>query len=100
MSYEESSRMAAVPRTTQPMHSLTLENRRRMTVSGVEDVESFDEHEIVMLTAEGTLVLRGEELSISKLSVDHGDVCVQGLISGLQYEDTAPARSWWARLFR
>ena len=49
-------------------HQLTLEGRERLTVSGVEDVERFDENTIVMSTTAGTLVIAGENLHIGKLS--------------------------------
>ena len=64
-------------------HHLILEDRGRLTVSGVEDVESFDENTIVMNTAQGTLVVRGEELHIEKLSLDGGDLKVEGDIDSL-----------------
>ena len=50
----------------------------QLTVSGVEEVESFDENTIVMLTVKGTLVVRGEDLHIEKLSLDGGDLKVEG----------------------
>ena len=78
---------------------MTLEGRKHLTVSGVEEVVSFDEREIVMRTGEGDLCVHGEGMSISKLSVDNGDVHVHGLISELRYEESAPERSLWARLF-
>ena len=53
-------------------HHLILEERERLTVSGVEEVESFDENLIVMDTAQGVLVVRGEGLHIEKLSLDGG----------------------------
>ncbi len=77
MAYEES--MAGV-------HHLTLEDRERLTVSGVEEVESFDEATIVMVTAQGVLVVRGEGLHIEKLSLDGGDLKVEGLVESLTYE--------------
>lgn len=77
MAYEEN--MAGV-------HHLTLEDRERLTVSGVEEVESFDEATIVMVTAQGVLVVRGEGLHIEKLSLDGGDLKVEGLVESLTYE--------------
>ena len=71
-------------------HYLTLEDRERLTVSGVEEVESFDEATIVMVTAQGVLVVRGEGLHIEKLSLDGGDLKVEGMIESLVYE--APRR--------
>ncbi len=71
-------------------HHLTLEDREKLTVSGVEEVESFDENTIVMETAQGELIVRGEDLHIEKLSLDGGDLKVEGLVESLTYE--APRR--------
>ena len=68
-------------------HHLILEDREKLTVSGVEEVESFDENTIVMDTAQGTLVVRGEDLHIEKLSLDGGDLKVEGTVESLTYED-------------
>ncbi|MBE6908170.1 MAG: sporulation protein YabP [Ruminococcaceae bacterium] len=70
-------------------HRVSLEGRDRLTVSGVEDVERFDETEIVMNTAEGTLVVTGENLHIDKLSLDGGELHVDGRVDALSYEDGA-----------
>ena len=80
--------------------SLTLEGRKHLTVSGVEEVMSFDEREIVMRTGDGDLTVRGEGMSISELSAGGGDLHVRGCITVLCYADAAPERSLWARLFR
>ena len=101
MAYEDRSKNAAAARQeVRRPHSLSLEERKKLSVSGVTDVESFDENEIVMETGGGCLVIRGEDLSISKLSVDNGDVNVQGLITELHYEESTPRQSLWERLFR
>ena len=101
MAYEERSKnTATVHQELRRPHSLTLEERKKLSISGVTDVESFDENEIVMETGGGCLIIRGEDLSISKLSVDNGDVNVQGRISELHYEESAPRQSLWERLFR
>ena len=83
-------------------HHLILEDREKLTVSGVEEVESFDENTIVMDTAQGVLVVRGEELHIEKLSLDGGDLKVEGDIDSLTYEDSGreKAGGLLARLFR
>lgn len=72
-------------------HHLILEDRERLTVSGVEEVESFDENTIVMDTAQGVLIVRGENLHIEKLSLDGGDLKVEGMVESLSYEE--PRRS-------
>lgn len=86
-----------VPQTT---HRLELDGRESLTVSGVEDVERFDETGIVMSTAAGTLVITGEDLHIGKLSLDGGELHVDGRIDSLTYEDQGPSRGGlWSRLF-
>ena len=70
----------------QTAHRLELVGRERLTVSGVEEVESFDENLIVMDTAQGVLVVRGEDLHIEKLSLDGGDLKVEGTVESLTYE--------------
>ena len=73
-------------------HRLELDNRERLTVSGVEDVERFDENMIVMTTSAGTLVVTGEALHIGKLSLDGGELHVDGQIESLSYEDQGGGR--------
>ena len=73
-------------------HRLILEEREHLTVSGVEEVESFDENLIVMDTAQGVLVVRGEDLHIEKLSLDGGDLRVEGMVESLSYEESERSR--------
>ena len=93
MSYEDKAK------TAKRSHNIVLEDRGKLTVSGVEDVASFDESEVVMSTVCGSLIVRGSELKIDRLSLDTGDVALTGLITALDYEEVAPSRSLWARLF-
>ena len=93
MAYEEN-----MPRM-EGAHHVILEGREQLSVSGVEEVESFDENTIVMLTNRGTLIVRGEELHIGKLSLDGGELHVDGRIEALTYEEQqAPRGSWLTRL--
>ena len=66
---------------------LELMDRAHLTVSGVEDVERFDESSIVMTTTAGVLVIMGEDLHIGKLSLDGGELHVDGRVDSLTYED-------------
>ena len=82
-------------------HHIMLEGRSSLSVSGVEEVESFDENTIVMVTVRGTLVVRGDGLHIEKLSLDGGDLKVEGLVDSLTYEDEGRERGGFlARLLR
>jgi sporulation protein YabP len=71
------------------LHRLELDGRERLVVSGVEDVERFDENGIVMSTSAGILTVTGEGLHIGKLSLDGGELHVDGRIDSLSYEDPA-----------
>ena len=71
------------------LHRLELDGRERLVVSGVEDVERFDESGIVMSTSAGILTVTGEGLHIGKLSLDGGELHVDGRIDSLSYEDPA-----------
>ena len=66
---------------------IELSGREHLSVTGVEDVDRFDENEIVMTTGEGALVVTGENLHIGKLSIDGGELHVDGRIDALSYED-------------
>lgn len=83
-------------------HHIMMEERSSLTVSGVSDVERFDENEIVMSTSKGTLVVTGENLHIEKLSLDGGDLKVEGDVDSLTYEDGRGEKSggFFSRLFR
>ena len=67
-------------------HRLELEGRERLTISGVEEVESFDESTILLSTVQGGLEVQGEGLHIEKLSLDGGDLSVEGTVNALIYE--------------
>lgn len=71
------------------LHRLELDGRERLVVSGVEDVERFDESGIVMSTSAGILTVTGEGLHIGKLSLDGGELHVDGRIDSLAYEEPA-----------
>ena len=81
-------------------HRLEMEGREHLTVSGVEDVERFDENCIVMSTCVGTLVITGEDLHIGKLSLDGGELHVDGRMDAITYEEQRMERgSLLTRLF-
>lgn len=81
MGFDERGGAMAAP------HHVILEGREHLSVSGVEEVESFDESSIVMHTSQGTLVVSGEGLHIEKLSLDGGDLRVEGTVDSLVYEE-------------
>ena len=64
-------------------HELRLENREKLSVTGVREVESFDENAVVLHTARGVLIIRGENLHLKTLSIDGGQIAVTGTIGSL-----------------
>ena len=80
-------------------HILTMDNRRLLTLSGVEDVSGFDEQTISVKLSDASLVVKGADLHISKLNLESGDVVIDGQISSLQYLG-ASSGSLRSRLFR
>lgn len=74
-------------------HRIVLEERAQLTISGVEEVESFDEGSILLTTRRGGLEIQGEGLHIEKLSLDGGDLKVEGLVTSLVYDVDGPERS-------
>lgn len=66
-------------------HSLILENRSVLSLTGVTDVAGFDEQTVNVFTDYGQLIIKGSSLHISRLSLETGEVTVDGSISSLQY---------------
>ena len=83
----------------QMSHHVILEEREQLVISGVEEVESFDESSILLTTAQGGLEIQGEGLHIEKLSLDGGDLKVEGRVNALIYEsDSGHRGGLFARL--
>ena len=93
MAYEENAR----PKARE--HKLELSGRAALGVTGVEDVESFDENEIVMNTSQGDLIVRGSGLHIGRINLDVGEIKVEGVINELSYEESTPAGGFFSKLF-
>ena len=74
-------------------HKLTLDERQKLTMTGVTEVVSFDDTTVVMRTALGTLEGLGQELKLKTRSLDGGQVAVDGHISALYYEEPREKRT-------
>lgn len=66
-------------------HNVILENRKKLSVSGVKDVENFDEENVCLLTECGKLTVKGSLLHVNKLSLETGEVTVEGNVDALSY---------------
>ena len=86
---------------TEGAHHLILEGRERLSVSGVEDVESFDEAAAVMRTVRGVLIVRGAGLHVGRLNLEAGELELEGSVEALIYEQAPQEKgTFFARLFR
>lgn len=92
MPFEQSTQLAK-------RHSLSLDGREKLSVAGVEDVSGFDESLIVLTTAQGDLIIRGQSLHIERIDLDQGQLELRGQIQELSYDEPARDRSLWGKLF-
>ena len=79
-------------------HKLQLNERKKLTMTGVTEVVSFDETAVVLQTSLGLLIVQGQQLQLKNLSLEGGQVAVEWDINALSYEE--PRQGGWRRLFR
>ena len=84
----------ALPRT------LCLHDRRSLSVSGVRDVDSFDEETVILYTDLGELTIKGIGLHINRLNIETGDVSLEGKIDALSYTEPRSKGGLFGKLFR
>ena len=68
-------------------HNIIMENRSKISISGVENAESYNENEVILHTSNGILIIRGDMLNLSKLNLDSGEITVTGHIVTLEYAE-------------
>lgn len=79
-------------------HRLALSERKKLTVTGVTEVISFEDTAVVLQTGLGMLTVQGSELQLKTLSLEGGQVDIEGSIAALIYEEPR-SRGWFSRLF-
>lgn len=72
---------------TNIMQNVILENRKKLTLTGIRDVLSFDDEIVVVESELGLLNIKGVDLKVNKISVETGDVIVDGTIRAIEYSD-------------
>ena len=80
-------------------HKLVLNERSGLTMTGVTEVISFDDSAVVLRTQLGHLVIHGKQLQLKTLSVEGGQVAVDGHVTAMIYEEPKPAGGLMHRLF-
>ena len=82
-------------------HNIIMEDRKKLSVSGVTDIDSFDEQTIIAITDSGELTIRGWNLHITRLNLEQGELMVDGDISSLTYTDVRPkAQGFFSKVLR
>lgn len=82
-------------------HSISIDNRERAIFSGVQDVESFNEEEVILVTEGGVIALMGQGLHISRLNLEEGELIVEGYILGVDYAEVQQShKGFMSRLFK
>lgn len=89
---------------TQKSHKVNMTSRRTVLLTGINDVLSFDPNEVLLDTVQGTLMIRGEDLHVSRLSIDQGEVDIDGKVNSLSYTDNGgfvkSGETLFSRLFK
>lgn len=79
--------MEETRRLDQKTHRVTIDERARLTVTAVEDVDSFNENEVIFLTSVGMMTVTGEDLHIKRLDLEDGSIVIDGMIEAIDYAD-------------
>ncbi len=82
--------------------NVIIENRARMSLSGVTDVENFDENEISLYTSMGDMVIRGKNLHVESVSIESGEMSISGEIKSLVWgdKDRTKKPTLWQKMTR
>lgn len=81
------------------LHSLNLENRERLTLTGIRDVDEFNDEQVLAVSDYGELTIKGSMLHIDELNIESGLVTVTGRISEIIYSEKTSEISVLKRLF-
>lgn len=86
------------------VHKLMLNNRKACNLTGVSDVLSFDENEIILETDQGMLMMKGKDLHVNRLMLDKGEVDIDGRVDSITYSEQSgkaqKAESLLGKLFK
>ena len=86
-------------KSAQREHALSMQNRAKLSLTGVVDVNGFDESLFALSTSLGPLMIRGEQLHIDRIDLGAVELEVRGKLRELSYEEPAAEGGFWSRLF-
>ena len=85
---------------TRPQHNVIMENRERMQLTGIKEVKSFNEEEMILITELGELHIKGQGLHINVFNVDSGEMSIEGTIDALGYKGNNTQKGILGKLLR
>ncbi|WHE07415.1 sporulation protein YabP [Thermoanaerobacterium thermosaccharolyticum] len=89
---------------TNKPQNISVQNREKMQITGVDNVVSFDDETVVLETSMGLLTIKGQELHINKLNLDDGNVSIDGELISITYSDRSgiigKSGGFLSRMFR
>ena len=87
---------------TNIMQNVILENRKKLTLTGIKDVLSFDDEIVIVESELGLLNIKGADLRVNKISVETGDVIVEWTIRAIEYsdKDLSPKQGLMSKIFK
>lgn len=84
----------------EPMQQLVLDSRKKLKINGVSDVDNFSEALVVAQTCMGSLTIRGEQIKITKLDIDAGELVIEGRINSLEYTKKKEKGNFFENIFK
>ena len=93
-------RREKIEETRKSSHKVIIDGRDRVSISAVNDVDSFNENEIIFLTSAGMMTITGEDLHITKLNLDEGMLIIDGTVDSIDYSDHEEERMNSKKLFK
>ena len=82
--------------------NIFIEDRNKVTITGVEQVDSFNDNTIILRTVKGGMTIRGEGLNVGKLNLDNGNININGIINGIVYnnKDSSQRKNIIGKIFK
>ena len=85
---------------TTSSHNIFTQNRGKIEVTGVADVDSFDDETVILLTQMGELTIKGQNLRVTRFTVETGDLCVEGTLHALAYSGEKSKGGFFSKVFK
>lgn len=95
------ARMKDEKKVIKTPHTVIMEDRKTVSITGVMDIDSFDENTVLVFTDLGALEIKGNDLHINKIDVDSGELTMEGTVDSMIYSDSDIRKGgFFSRLFK